>query len=310
MSYLNDVNDYLLALQNRIVAELEQLDGRGSFRRDSWERPGGGGGDSRILTGGDVFEQAGVNFSHVFGKTLPPSATQTRPDLAGKDFQAVGVSLVLHPNNPYVPTTHANFRFFSAGGDDDEAVWWFGGGFDLTPIYPFHEDVIHWHTIAKNACDPFGDDRYELFKKGCDDYFFLQHRNETRGIGGLFFDDLNDGGFETCFAFLKSVGDSFMEAYGPIVRRRRHHPYGDRQRDFQLYRRGRYVEFNLIYDRGTIFGLQSGGRTESILMSLPPQVRWEYAWRPEPGSPEDKLYRDYLRPRDWLGKSSRQHDAQ
>lgn len=302
MSNLDSVNDYLLSLQNRIVAELEHLDGRGSFRRDAWERPGGGGGDSRVLTGGDVFEQAGVNFSHVFGETLPPSATQTRPELAGAGFQAIGVSLVLHPNNPYVPTTHANFRFFSAGAEDDEPVWWFGGGFDLTPNYPFHEDVIHWHTTAKLACDPFGDDRYERCKNWCDDYFFLKHRNETRGVGGLFFDDLNEGGFETCFAFLRSVGDSFMEAYRPIVKRRRHHPYGDRQRNFQLYRRGRYVEFNLIYDRGTLFGLQSGGRTESILMSLPPQVRWEYDWHPEPGSPEDKLYKDYLRPRDWLGK--------
>ena len=232
------------------------------------------------------------------GTQLPPSATRNRPDLAGQGFEATGVSLVLHPHNPYVPTTHANFRYFTAG--DDDPVWWFGGGFDLTPYYPFAEDVREWHSVAKAACDPFGDDWYAKYKHWCDEYFFLEHRNETRGVGGLFYDDLNEPDFDTAFAFLQSTGDSFMKAYAPIVERRHKHPFGDRQRDFQLYRRGRYVEFNLLYDRGTVFGLQSGGRTESILMSLPPQVRWEYDWRPEAGSAEESLYKDYLRPRDWL----------
>jgi len=303
MSDIDQVRDYLQALQNRIVAELEELDGRRVFDRDSWDRPGGGGGESRVLKAGGVFEQAGVNFSHVFGDRLPPSATRTRPDLAGRGFQALGVSLVLHPENPYVPTTHANFRFFTAGDADADPVWWFGGGFDLTPYYPFHEDVVAWHRAAKSACDPFGADRYAMYKQWCDEYFYLKHREETRGVGGLFFDDLNDMGFEKCFAFVRSVGDSFIGAYAPIVKKRRKHPFGNRQREFQLYRRGRYVEFNLIYDRGTLFGLQSGGRTESILMSLPPRVRFEYNWRPEPGSPEEMLYADYLRPRDWLGQS-------
>jgi len=303
MSDIDQVRDYLQSLQNRIVAELEELDGRRVFDRDSWDRPGGGGGESCVLKAGGVFEQAGVNFSHVFGDRLPPSATRTRPDLAGRGFQAVGVSLVLHPENPYVPTTHANFRFFTAGDADADPVWWFGGGFDLTPYYPFHEDVVAWHRAAKSACDPFGADRYAAYKQWCDEYFFLKHRDETRGVGGLFFDDLNDMGFEKCFAFVRSVGDSFIGAYAPIVKKRRKHPFGNRQREFQLYRRGRYVEFNLIYDRGTLFGLQSGGRTESVLMSLPPRVRFEYNWRPEPGSPEEMLYADYLRPRDWLGQS-------
>ena len=304
MSNIDQVKDYLQSLQNRIVAEVEQLDGKRTFVRDKWNRPGGGGGESYVLKQGGVFEQAGVNFSHVFGDNLPPSATKTRPDLAGQGFQALGVSLVLHPENPYVPTTHANFRYFSAGNDDGDPAWWFGGGYDLTPYYPFHEDVIAWHDTAKSACDRFGDTRYPEYKKWCDDYFFLKHRDETRGIGGLFFDDVNDMGFERSFEFVRSVGDSFMKAYAPIVKKRRKHPFGERQREFQLYRRGRYVEFNLIYDRGTLFGLQSGGRTESILMSLPPRVRYEYDWRPEPGSPEELLYADYLRPRDWLGESA------
>jgi coproporphyrinogen III oxidase len=300
MKQIDDVMQYLQSLQNRIVSELEHLDGKGQFVEDAWNREGGGGGRSRVLRNGGVFEQAGVNFSHVFGSELPPSATKSRPDLAGQGFQAMGVSLVLHPHNPYVPTTHANFRFFIAGEDDSNPVWWFGGGYDLTPYYPFPEDVVEWHRTAKAACDPFGDDVYDNYKKWCDDYFYLQHRDETRGVGGLFFDDLNEPGFDQSFAMVQAIGDSFMQAYGPIVSRRSNHPFGDRQRDFQLYRRGRYVEFNLIYDRGTVFGLQSGGRTESILMSLPPLVRWEYDWSPETGSAEQLLYTDYLRPRDWL----------
>ena len=298
-----NVEAYLRELQIRIVTALETLDGRQTFRHDQWERPGGGGGESRVLVGGAVFEQAGVGFSHVFGDQMPPSATKNRPELAGRSFQAMGVSLVLHPENPYVPTTHANVRFFVAENGTDEPVWWFGGGFDLTPYYPFHEDVVRWHEQAKAACDEFGGDIYPRFKKWCDEYFFLKHRDETRGVGGLFFDDLNEFGFDRSFEFLRSVGDHFLEAYVPIVELRRDHPYGEPQKKFQQYRRGRYVEFNLLYDRGTLFGLQSGGRTESILMSLPPQVRWEYNWRPEPGSAEAVLYTDYLRPRDWLGES-------
>ena len=301
MSHIDEVKNYLLSLQNRIVAELEHLDGKESFREDAWTRKGGGGGRSRVLTNGGIFEQAGVNFSHVYGASLPSSATKTRPELVDQNFEAVGVSLVLHPHNPYVPTTHANFRFFIAGPDGDNPTWWFGGGYDLTPYYPFSEDVISWHNAAKAACEPFGEDRYANYKQWCDEYFFLKHRNETRGVGGLFFDDLNEPDFETCFAFLQSVGDSFIPAYVPIVKSRRKHPFGERQRNFQLYRRGRYVEFNLIYDRGTLFGLQSDGRTESILMSLPPIVRWEYNWQPVPGSPEEVLYTDFLRPRNWLG---------
>ena len=299
MSNIDQVKTYLQGLQDRLCIEFEKLDGKASFACDPWQRAAGGGGESRVLSDGRVFEQAGVGLSHVFGNEMPPSATKHRPELAGKPFLAVGVSLVVHPRNPYVPTTHANFRFFSAG--EENPVWWFGGGFDLTPYYPFHEDVMHWHRTAKAACDPFGDDLYPRYKEWCDQYFYLKHRDETRGIGGLFFDDLSDPGFEKSFAFLRSVGDSFMEAYAPIVQRRAERPFNDRQREFQLYRRGRYVEFNLIYDRGTLFGLQSGGRTESILMSLPPQVRWEYNWQPEPGSPEDELYQDYLKAKDWLG---------
>jgi len=296
MNELNNVKRYLQGLQNRLVAELEQIDGKAKFQRDDWHRPAGGGGLSCILADGAVFEQAGVGFSHVFGTRMPPSATKNRPELAGRAFEAVGVSLVIHPQNPYVPTTHANLRFFIAG----DSAWWFGGGFDLTPYYPFEEDVIHWHEVARAACEPFGEDVYPRFKKWCDDYFYLKHRGETRGIGGLFFDDVNELGFDRSFEFLQSVGDSFLPAYRPIVKRRKDHRYGERQREFQLYRRGRYVEFNLIYDRGTLFGLQSGGRAESILMSLPPRVRWRYNWQPEPGSPEAKLYEDYLKPRDWL----------
>ena len=304
MTPINEVKDYLLSLQDRIVANLEHLDGKATFIEDAWERDGGGGGRSRVLSNGAVFEQAGVNFSHVFGSQLPPSATKNRPDLAGQGFQAVGVSLVLHPHNPYVPTTHANFRYFTAGDEDADPVWWFGGGYDLTPYYPFEDDVVEWHTTARDACAVLGDDAYDRYKAWCDEYFFLKHRNETRGVGGLFFDDLNEPGFDKSFEFVRSVGDSFIEAYAPIVRRRQKHPFGDRQRNFQLYRRGRYVEFNLIYDRGTVFGLQSGGRTESILMSLPPLVRWEYDWHPETGSPEAVLYDDFLKPRDWLGRSA------
>jgi coproporphyrinogen III oxidase len=300
---IDAVLEYLRALQLRICASLEDVDGKETFRHDSWDRPGGGGGESRVMVGGSVFEQAGVGFSHVFGNEMPPSATKNRPELAGKRFQAMGVSLVLHPRNPYVPTTHANFRFFTTNSDDGPPVWWFGGGFDLTPYYPFHEDVLHWHTVARDACKAFGAEVYPKYKTWCDEYFFLKHREETRGVGGLFFDDLNEPGFEKSFEFTRAVGDQFLPAYLPIVRKRQSHKYGDRQREFQLYRRGRYVEFNLIYDRGTLFGLQSGGRTESILMSLPPRVRWEYNWQPPAGSPEADLYENYLRPRDWLGES-------
>ena len=298
MSNIEDVKAHLANLQNRICAELETLDGKATFDRDSWQRPGGGGGESRVLSNSGVFEQAGVGFSHVFGKQMPPTAPKNRPEIAGKAFQAVGVSLVLHPHNPYVPTTHANFRFFTAG--ERKPVWWFGGGFDLTPYYPFHDDIVHWHRNAKAVCDPFGEDLYPRYKQWCDEYFYLKHRDETRGVGGLFFDDVNEFGFEKSFEFVRAASDGFLKGYKPIVERRVSHRYGERQRDFQLYRRGRYVEFNLLYDRGTLFGLQSGGRTESILMSLPPQVRWAYNWTPEPGSPEEKLYTDCLRPRDWL----------
>ncbi|MCB1785958.1 MAG: oxygen-dependent coproporphyrinogen oxidase, partial [Gammaproteobacteria bacterium] len=279
------VRGYLLDLQDRICEALADEDGA-PFREDAWQRPGGGGGRSRVLEGGQLFEKAGVNFSHVFGDGLPPSATAQRPELAGRRFQAMGVSLVIHPRNPHIPTSHANVRFFIAEKPDADPVWWFGGGFDLTPYYGRHEDARHWHATAKAACDPFGEDVYGRFKQWCDDYFFLKHRDEPRGIGGLFFDDLNEWGFERSFAFLRSVGDHYVPAYLPIVQRRRADPHGEREREFQLYRRGRYVEFNLVYDRGTIFGLQTGGRTESILMSLPPLVSWRYDWRPEPGSAE------------------------
>jgi coproporphyrinogen III oxidase len=293
------VREYLLGLQDRICAAVEAEDGAARFAEDSWERPGGGGGRSRVLVEGGVFEQAGVGFSHVFGPGLPPSATAQRPDLAGRSFEAIGVSLVFHPHNPHAPTTHMNVRFFLAERPGHDPVWWFGGGFDLTPYYGFEEDAVHFHRTARAACEPFGPEVYPRYKKWCDEYFFLRHREEPRGIGGLFFDDLHEWGFDRSFAFLRSVGDHFLPAYLPILRRRRDIPYGERERDFQLYRRGRYVEFNLVCDRGTLFGLQSGGRTESILMSLPPLVRWRYGWRPEPGTPEARLYEEFLRPRNW-----------
>ncbi|QYJ89930.1 oxygen-dependent coproporphyrinogen oxidase [Shewanella halotolerans] len=294
------VKAFLLDLQQRICEGLEQLDGEAKFVADSWEREEGGGGTSRVLTKGKVFEQAGVNFSHVTGAAMPASATAHRPELAGRSFEAMGVSLVIHPNNPYVPTTHANVRFFIAEKEGADPVWWFGGGFDLTPYYPFEEDVVAWHQSAKALCEPFGEDVYPKYKKWCDEYFFLPHRNETRGVGGLFFDDLNEPGFENSFAFMQAVGEGFLKAYAPIVEKRKETAYGERERDFQLYRRGRYVEFNLVYDRGTLFGLQTGGRTESILMSMPPLVRWQYAYTPEAGTPEAKLYSDFLKPREWL----------
>ncbi len=296
------IKNYLLALQNDVCTALEKEDGQATFIEDAWEREAGGGGRSRVLTNGAVFEQGGVNFSHVHGAGLPPAATAQRPELAGCRFQALGMSLVIHPQNPYVPTSHANVRFFVAEKEGCEPVWWFGGGFDLTPYYGFKTDTVHWHQNAKAACDPFGDDYYTRFKKWCDDYFYLQHRQEPRGVGGLFFDDFNEHGFTHAFGFMRSVGDHYLKGYLPIVRQRKDMPYGERERDFQLYRRGRYVEFNLIYDRGTIFGLQSGGRTESILMSLPPLVKWRYNWRPEPGSREAELYDVFLKPRDWLEK--------
>ncbi|EGM67917.1 oxygen-dependent coproporphyrinogen oxidase [Shewanella sp. HN-41] len=294
------VKAFLLDLQNRICAGLEKLDGQANFVADSWTRAEGGGGTSRVLTQGAVFEQAGVNFSHVTGAAMPASATAHRPELAGRSFEAMGVSLVIHPNNPYVPTTHANVRFFIAQKEGADPVWWFGGGFDLTPYYPFEEDVREWHQTSKDICAPFGDEVYPKYKKWCDEYFFLPHRNETRGVGGLFFDDLNQGGFDQSFNFMQAVGNGFLTAYAPIVERRKATAFGERERQFQLYRRGRYVEFNLVYDRGTLFGLQTGGRTESILMSMPPLVRWQYAYTPEAGSPEADLYDNYLKPRDWV----------
>jgi coproporphyrinogen III oxidase len=294
------VRNYLLDLQDRICTALEQEDGKEKFRDDTWERPEGGGGQSRVLTDGAVFEQAGVNYSHVHGKNLPPSATAQRLEIAGRSFQALGVSLVIHPRNPHVPTSHCNVRFFSAERNGADPVWWFGGGFDLTPYYGYAEDCVHWHTIARSACEPFGADYYARFKKWCDDYFYLKHRNEPRGIGGLFFDDFNEKNFAHAFGFMQSVGNHYLPAYLPIVQRRKSVPYGERERDFQLYRRGRYVEFNLVYDRGTLFGLQSGGRAESILMSLPPVVKWRYDWKPAAGTPEAKLYEVFLKPRDWI----------
>jgi len=294
------VRDYLLGLQDHICTAIEQSDGSGRFREDRWNRPEGGGGCSRVMEGGDVFEKAGINFSDVEGSGLPPSATAARPQLAGAPFRAMGVSLVFHPNNPHVPTTHMNVRYFQANPPEGDPVWWFGGGFDLTPYYGYEEDAIHWHSTARAACQPFGEHLYPSFKKACDNYFYLDHRKEARGIGGIFFDDYTESGFESAFALLKSVGDHFTQAYLPIVERRKDHQWTEAQRHFQLYRRGRYVEFNLVQDRGTLFGLQSGGRTESILMSLPPLVRWQYNWHPEPGSAEAELYSDYLIKRDWL----------
>ncbi|MEE4659460.1 MAG: oxygen-dependent coproporphyrinogen oxidase [Halieaceae bacterium] len=294
------VQDYLLGLQDSICAGLENADGEARFREDGWEREQGGGGRSRVIVDGAVIEKGGVNFSHVTGTALPPSASAARPELAGRGFQAMGVSLVIHPRNPYIPTSHANVRMFIAEKEGSEPVWWFGGGFDLTPFYGFEEDCRHWHEVAKAACDPFGPDVYTRFKTWCDEYFFLKHRGEPRGIGGLFFDDLNEWDFDTSFAFMRAVGDAYLKAYLPIMERRRDTPYGEREREFQLYRRGRYVEFNLVYDRGTLFGLQSDGRTEAILMSLPPLVRWEYDYQPQPDSEEARLTETFLKPRDWL----------
>lgn len=296
------VKAYFTGLQERIVGELERFDGK-PFRRDAWTRPQGGGGISRLIEEGDFFERGGVNFSHVTGDGMPASATAHRPELAGRSWEAMGVSLVLHPRNPYCPTTHLNVRCFSATKEGEAPVWWFGGGMDLTPYYGFAEDCAHFHRACKAALDPFGSELHPRYKQWCDDYFFLKHRNEPRGVGGIFFDDLNEGGFERCFALTQSVGDHFTAAYLPICARRRDSPYGERERDFQAYRHGRYVEFNLVWDRGTLFGLQSGGRTEAILMALPPVVKWRYDWRPAPGSPEEKLYTAFLPPRDWLACS-------
>ena len=296
------VRDWLTGLQERLVEAIERADGGARFGRDRWERPGGGGGESRVLKDGALIEQGGVNFSEVAGASLPASATDDRPALAGAPFTAMGVSLVLHPKNPHVPTTHLNLRFLMAEPARGAPVWWFGGGFDLTPYYPVREDVLHWHRTARDACAgiPGG---YAKYKAWCDRYFFLPHRDETRGVGGLFFDDLNEPSFEPCFAFARAVGKAFPKAWLPIAERRRATPFGERERSFQLLRRGRYVEFNLVHDRGTLFGLQTGGRTESILMSLPPLARWEYGYAPEAGSPEEALVRDWLRPRDWLGEA-------
>lgn len=302
MSEINieNVKRFLLDLQNGICQTLELVDGKGNFHEDQWQREEGGGGRTRVMRKGQVFEQAGVNFSHVFGERLPPSATASRPELSGRRFEAMGVSLVIHPHNPFVPTSHANVRLFVATKEGEAPVWWFGGGFDLTPFYPYQEDVLHWHKTAKNLCQPFGEEVYPKYKQWCDEYFFLKHRNETRGVGGLFFDDLHEWGFERSFAFMQAVGNGFLDAYVPIVETRKQTPFTEQEREFQLYRRGRYVEFNLVYDRGTLFGLQSGGRTESILMSMPPLARWEYDYQPLPGSREAQLYEHYLKPRAWL----------
>jgi coproporphyrinogen III oxidase len=298
---LNAVRSFLLGLQNSICSELEEEDGQGKFIEDSWERDDRtGGGKTRIFNGGAVFESAGVGFSHIRGDKMPPSATSQRPELAGRTYEVLGVSLVIHPLNPYVPTSHANVRCFIASKPGEDPVWWFGGGFDMTPYYGFDEDARHWHRMAQAACVPFGPELYPKFKKWCDDYFFIKHRNEPRGIGGLFFDDFSQNGFGNSFAFMKSVGNHYIKAYRPIVARRKETPFGERERDFQLYRRGRYVEFNLVYDRGTLFGLQSNGRTESILMSLPPLVKWRYRWEPEKGSEEERLYQHFLKPQSWV----------
>ena len=294
------VYNYLIQLQDNICEAFQREDGHGRFREDNWDRPKGGGGRSRILEGGKVFEKAGINFSDVHDFSLPPSATASRPQLAGAPYRAMGVSLVCHPLNPHVPTAHMNVRFFYAEPKANPPIWWFGGGFDLTPYYGYEEDAVHWHHTAYKACEPHGEHLYSEFKQNCDRYFFLSHRNEPRGIGGLFYDDFNNQGFEHAFALTQSIGNHFVPAYQPIVARRKTTPYNDRERQFQLYRRGRYVEFNLVYDRGTLFGLQSKGRTESILMSLPPLVRWDYNWHPEPGSPEAELYDTFLKPKDWL----------
>ena len=298
---IEQVEKYLLNLQNDICEEFGGLDTKSSFDKDVWEREDGrGSGITRVITNGSLFEKGGVNFSIISGDNMPKSATELRPELAGRKFTALGISLVLHPENPFIPTTHANVRFFIAENEEEEPLWWFGGGFDLTPYYGFEEDAIHWHKIASKACEPFGEKVYEKYKKWCDDYFYLSHRDEQRGIGGLFFDDLNEGGFDSCFEFMKSIGNHFVEAYKPIVLKRQETPYTEKQKDFQLYRRGRYVEFNLVQDRGTLFGLQSGGRTESILMSLPPKVKWIYQFNISANSEEEKLTNYYLKPRDWI----------
>lgn len=294
------VKNYLLDLQDQICLRLAKEDGEKSFVEDQWQREGGGGGRTRVIDGGAVFEKGGVNFSHVFGTELPKSATQQRPELAGCEFEAMGVSLVIHPHNPYVPTSHANVRFFIAEQEGKDPVWWFGGGYDLTPYYGFEEDCVAWHQCAKNACEPYGEEIYPRFKQWCDDYFFIKHRNESRGIGGLFFDDFNELGFEQSFALMRAIGDSYIEAYQPIVQKRKNMLHTDDEKQFQLRRRGRYVEFNLVYDRGTIFGLQTGGRTESILMSLPALVRWDYNWQPKPGSKEAELTEKFLSCKQWL----------
>jgi len=303
---IEQVKSYLLQLQDTICDALAAEDGAATFIIDEWQRPEGGGGRSRVLADGAVFEKAGVNFSHVRGANLPPSASASRPELAGRSYQAMGVSLVIHPCNPYVPTSHANVRMFVAEKNGEEPIWWFGGGYDLTPYYGNRQDCVSWHQVAADACAPFGDEVYARFKHWCDEYFYLKHRKEPRGIGGLFFDDLNEWDFETTFAFMRAVGDSFIRAYRPIVQRRKDAPYGERERQFQLYRRGRYVEFNLVFDRGTLFGLQSDGRTEAILMSLPPLVRWVYDYRPEAGSPEAELTDYYLQDRDWLSEQAKE----
>ncbi|MCG9710393.1 oxygen-dependent coproporphyrinogen oxidase [Pseudoalteromonas shioyasakiensis] len=297
---LEQVKTYLMALQDTICQGLESADGKAKFVEDNWQRAEGGGGRTRVIQGGNVIEQGGVNYSHVFGASMPASATAHRPELAGRSFHACGVSLVIHPNNPHIPTSHANVRFFIAEKEGEEPIWWFGGGFDLTPFYPVFEDVQHWHQVASDLCQPFGAEVYDKYKNWCDDYFYLKHRDETRGVGGLFFDDLNELGFEQSFAFMQAVGNGYLDAYLPIIERRKDTPITEQQRDFQLYRRGRYVEFNLVWDRGTLFGLQTGGRTESILMSMPPLARWEYNYVPAADSPEAKLYQYYLRPQDWL----------
>ena len=298
---IEQVKDYLLELQKTICSEVERIDGVGSFAVDNWQKENGAGyGKTNVLSDGKVFERAGVNLSYVEGFKMPRSATALRPELEGRNYRALGISLVLHPQNPYVPTSHANVRFFIAEKVGEESIWWFGGGFDLTPYYGFDEDVIHWHSEAKNACAPYGENVYPKYKKWCDEYFYMKHREESRGVGGLFFDDLNEGGFDKSFAFMQSVGNAFSKAYFPIVERRKDVPFSEIERNFQLHRRGRYVEFNLIYDRGTLFGLQSGGRTESILMSMPPEVRWSYQLEVQEGSEEEKLYNYYLKPKEWV----------
>lgn len=296
----NAVKQYLLQLQDSICEQLAAEDGGGKFEEDEWTRVEGGGGRSRVMNNGYVIEKGGVNFSHVYGNELPASATAHRPELAGRGFEAMGVSLVMHPHNPYIPTSHANVRFFIAEQEGEEPVWWFGGGYDLTPYYGVEEDCQSWHQTAKAACEPFGKELYPRFKKWCDDYFYLKHRNEARGIGGLFFDDFNELGFEQSFGLMQAVGNSFIDAYLPIIQRRKNTAFGERERDFQLHRRGRYVEFNLVWDRGTLFGLQTGGRTESILMSLPPLVKWDYNWQPNANSAEATLTEEFLTPRDWV----------